>query len=225
MSYKLMTAVGVSAVALGVATALAPGASAARPNIVPSFHHGVSPIQVDPMKRGNCYSSLMNDTGDAYTSQNFEAAFDIYDNAGADNFSTKKTCKVTGIYAVGAYYNGSGPADSETVTFYEDNGGSPGNVIDSQTVTGVDSGTGTFTIALDEVALPPGPKWVSVVVNLDFSTGGQWGWEVTGNMKGGSGAMWENPGDGFGTGCTTWMDMQTCLGAPGPDYMFTLTKG
>lgn len=223
MSYKLLTAAGVSAVALAVATAFAPAATASKPHITPVHHGKVNP-SMGPMKRGNCYSNLMNDTGIGIVSQNFEASLDFYDTAGVDMFDTKKTCKVTGIYAIGVYFNGYGPADSETVTFYEDNGGVPGNVINTQTVAGADSGTGTFTIPLTEVALPPGPKWVSVVANMDFATGGEWGWELTSTQKQGANGLWENPGDGFGTGCTSWADVEGCVGY-GSDFMFTLTKG
>ena len=34
----------------------------------------------------------------------------------------------------------------------------------------------------------------------------------------------ENPGDGFATGCTSYANMQNCIGAlgEGPDFMFTV---
>jgi hypothetical protein len=39
----------------------------------------------------------------------------------------------------------------------------------------------------------------------------------------GSPAVWQNPGNGFGTGCTRWTPHQTCTGASGrPDLMFAL---
>jgi hypothetical protein len=38
--------------------------------------------------------------------------------------------------------------------------------------------------------------------------------------------VWENPGDGWGTGCTTWTNMQSCWGSlnPGPDFEFVLLR-
>jgi hypothetical protein len=49
-------------------------------------------------------------------SQTFtDAGFSQYDAAGGDNFAVKKTCKVTGVYVPGQYFNGTGPADSETL--------------------------------------------------------------------------------------------------------------
>ena len=51
---------------------------------------------------------------------------------------------------------------------------------------------------------------------------GEWGW-ATRNTQVGTAAQWQNPGDGFGTGCTSWADEQDCLGdVGGPDHMFTL---
>lgn len=222
-SRRLLPVVGVSAIALAVAAAFAPMANARTTQIKP-YHHGVAHFSTSPAKRGNCYSNLHGDSGVAISSQ--YSASDPYgeNDAGADNFSTKKTCNATGVYVVGQYYNGVGPAESETVTFYTDNNGKPGDVINSQTVTGADNGTGTFLIPLQTVALPPGPKWVSVVVNMDINTLGQWGWELTNHVKQGITGQWENPANGFGTGCTTWTDVGTCTGYSG-DFMITVLKG
>ncbi len=57
---------------------------------------------------------------------------------------------------------------------------------------------------------------------MDFAVGGEWGWETTSSLSG-VGALWKNPGDGFDTGCTTYMDLQTCLDVEsGPDLMFSV---
>jgi hypothetical protein len=120
------------------------------------------------------------------------------------------------------YFNGTGPAASETVTIYKNKTGTPGKVKMTQTVTGADA-AGTFTMKLKKTKLKKGKYFVGVVANMDFSIGGQWGWETTTNQSG-AGDMWQNPGDGFATGCTTWGDMIGCLGAlgQGPDFMVQL---
>lgn len=220
MRVSIVSAAGVSVAALALAGTVAPMAGASDAKISPS-HHGVIAQHVVPMKRGNCYSNMQNDAGNAINSQDFEADFDIYDDMAADSFSVKKTCKVTGVYAPGQYYNGSGPATAETVTFYADDNGEPGAVEASQTVTGDDSG-GSFMIPLDTVALSPGKHWVSVVAQMDFATGGQWGWELTSNVKGSTEGQWENPNGGFGV-CPTWDDVTVCTGSSG-DFMVTLLK-
>ena len=84
---------------------------------------------------------------------------------------------------------------------------------------GIDNGTGSFVIQLaSAVTLREGRQyWVSVQVNMDFGVGGEWGWE-TRNTKNGRPAAWRNPGDGFGTGCTTYAVESVCIGG-GPDHM------
>lgn len=171
------------------------------------------------------YSQNNNDAGVGISSQNFEAALDPYDDAGADDFTVPvgQRWLVQAVIVTGVYYNGPGPADSETVTFYRNVGGLPGPVISSQTVTGADS-AGSFTIRLPApVRLREGTYWVSVVANQSFTPNGQWGWE-TRTMQNGTGAVWQNPGDGFATGCTTWANMVGCIGpaGEGPDFMFAL---
>lgn len=192
------------------------------PNAVSGHHmvaHHVSPAK----KHGNCYSNLKNDTGVGIVSQNFEdSGYDIYDSSGAVYFQVAKPCFVNLVYAPGVYFNGSGPADSETVTFYTDNGGVPGSVIDSQTVVGTDA-FGTFTIPITPVRIPAGPAWVSVTANMFFATGGEWGWELSSNTKGHGDSMWENPGNGLSTGCTSWQDVNTCVGY-GNSFMVQLVK-
>ncbi len=163
-------------------------------------------------KHGNCYSNMKNPTGIGILSQNFtDSGLDIYDSAGAVYFRVAKPCFASEVDVPGIYFNGSGPADSETVTFYADDGGMPGSVINSQTVVGNDS-DGTFTIPLNPVRIPAGPAWVSVVATMSFASGGEWGWELSSNDKGHGDSMWENPGNGLSTGCTTWQDVATCLG-------------
>jgi hypothetical protein len=172
---------------------------------------------------GVIYSQNDNDTGIAVLSQSFEPDFAIYDSQLADDFVVPDNghpWQIQGISVTGQYFNGSGPADSETVTFYQDAGGVPGAVVNTQTVVGADSG-GSFTIPLAKFALPQGHYWVSVVANMAFSSGGEWGWEVR-SVQNGTGAVWQNPGGGFGTGCTTWTTVQTCVGF-GPDLMFSLS--
>lgn len=219
----LYSAVGVGAAAVLCVGVSMQSASAAH-GPVSALHHGIAAQHLTPAKKGNCYSNQRNDSGVGIVSQTFsDSGFDIYNSYGADNFAVKKTCKVAGVNATGVYFNGAGLADSETVTFYTDNGGQPGDVISSQTVTGTDNGTGSFTIPLSTVAIPPGNAWVSVSANMAFAAGGEWGWELSTHQKQGSDAMWENPEDGLGTGCTSWGDVNTCLGF-GNDFMFTLTK-
>jgi len=170
------------------------------------------------------YSQNDNDSGNGITSQNFEASFDAFDGQGADDFTVPGGVRwgVKTVVVTGVYYNGPGPAASETVSFYRDAGGLPGALISSQTLTGVDTG-GSFNMTLPAfVRLRPGTYWVSVQANMDFTPNGQWGWE-TRTVMSGNGAAWQNPGNGFGTGCTSWANLLACIPTGGgPDLMFAL---
>lgn len=165
-----------------------------------------------------------NDSGTGYTSQNFEATFDQYDNMGADDFTVPagSSWKVGQVNVYGTYYNGSGPAMSQHVTFYKSKGGKPSTVVaDFPGLMGKDNGTGSFEIKLPStVKLKAGTYWVSVQVDMDFFVGGQWAWENQ-TVSAGSGPMWMNPGNGFGTGCTKWGLESACIGSSG-DKMFQL---
>ena len=68
-----------------------------------------------------------------------------------------------------------------------------------------------------------GHYWVSVVVNCNY--GGsclEWGWEVTHTINNDP-AGWEQPGNGAGTGCTTFNTLENCFGSSyAGDFMFEL---
>jgi hypothetical protein len=207
-----------------MATALSSTAGAETRPLTTSASAAGSAAAVTPSATKTCFTNLKTPGDSIINSQNFEAGFEAYDNAGADDFKLKAACTVSKITVPGGYYTGSpGPADSETVTIYKNKKGKPGKVVNKQTVKGTDN-AGTFTIPLKKVALDKGTYWVSVVANMDVSTGGQWGW-LTSTTKKGNAALWQNPGDGFASGCVKWTDMQTCTGLTGqPDFSFELGK-
>jgi hypothetical protein len=181
---------------------------------------------------GTLYNQNSN-FGYGFVSQNFTSGSfgTIYNAAAADDFAVPagKTWKVKAVDVTGVYFNGSGPANSEIVTFYaKGKGGHPGKVVGkTQTVNCTDS-EGSFACALPTAAKlnnSTGTKkktfWVSVVVNMPFANGqGEWGWVQNATIHG-TEANWENPGDGFGTGCTTWAPNSQCFGLAG-DYAFDL---
>jgi hypothetical protein len=215
---SLLAAAAVLALTSGFASA-APGAStaghASQARVVPAQ----SPDAV-------LYDQNDNDSGIGITSQNFEASFDIYDGMGADDFKVPagEIWLVKGVDVTGVYYNGAGPAASQHVTFFKNKNGLPGRVVaDFEAVVGTDNGTGSFSILLpSKVKLKEGRYWVGVAANMDFAVGGQWGFE-TRTVQSGNPAAFQNPGDGFGTGCTTWNYENICIAAgQGPDKMFRL---
>jgi len=172
------------------------------------------------------YDQMDNAGTSSYTSQNFESGFDAYDNQGADDFVVPAGAiwTVTAIDVPGAFFNGTGPMNSVNVWFYRDSAGLPGTqVYEALALVPVDPASGTVSVTLTTPAqLGPGTYWISVQSNIDFAVGGQWGWTAR-TVASNTAATWQNPGDGFGTGCTTWGNRDTCLAVTGqPDNVFRL---
>jgi hypothetical protein len=182
-------------------------------------------FNLSPKKKGGVlYNQNSNDASDAIDSQIFESTFSAYDDQGADDFKvTGKDWDVTGVDVTGQFFNGSGPASSENVTFYADASGVPGKMVKSFTNLSGKASGGSFDITLPKkgAKLKAGTYWVSVQANCSFSGGcGEWGWEVS-SVQHGNAGMWQNPGGGFGV-CPTWGSIESCVGSTGPDFMFEL---
>jgi hypothetical protein len=163
------------------------------------------------------------------TSQNFEAAFNTSDSFAADDFVVPagQSWSITGVDVAGEYSGVGGPAASVNVFFYA-NGGSnlPGALVASYANIAYSSGPGFVITLSPAVVLSSGTYWVSVQANQDFGTAGQWFWDNR-TVISNSGAAWQNPGGGFGVGCTTWgrkgPGAGTCLTTQnGPDQLFRL---
>ena len=174
------------------------------------------------------YNQTDNPGDNATSSQDFEAVNNAFDDQAADDFVVPgtETWTVQQVVAGGVYFNGSGPAASFNVTFYSNAAGFPGAPVAGGTYTGLayTNMAGSFIIPLPtSLVLPSGTYWVSVQARMDFSPFGQWGWSdrtVTSN----SAAVWQNPGGGFGTPCTTYGRRgATCgIDPAAPDQIFQI---
>ncbi|MEW5988930.1 MAG: hypothetical protein AB1791_20080 [Chloroflexota bacterium] len=115
------------------------------------------------------------------TSQEFEAGFSTFDNQAADDFVVPagETWTIGTVYVGGVYFNGAGPTPLVDVYFYNDSSGLPGIEVYANTNSAAftDAG-GSLTIDLSgsPAVLTSGTYWVSVRADMDFATGGQWGW-------------------------------------------------
>lgn len=207
------------------------GASAASHPAATSAHSGKfahAYLLHSPKGLKTLYDQNDDSQGYADVSDNFDSgSFDSYDDQGADDFTVPSgsTWTVKEVDVSGLYFNGYGPSDGQTVSFYKDKKGKPGKQVATMQTNGADDGFGNFAISLGKkgVKLKSGTYWVSVQANMNFSSGaGEWGW-ATRNTQNGNAAMWQNPGDGFATGCTKWSPEAACLGGvAGPDHMFAL---
>jgi hypothetical protein len=176
--------------------------------------HGLPAAAAPGSYEHTLWKQMGTPSGTAFLSETFQSPFDGYDTIAADDFKVPQSdpWTVEEVDVVGAYFNGSGPAESEHVTFYKDAHGLPGAVIADYTVTGTDEG-GSFSMRIPKTVIPQGVHWVSVVATMDFNLGSEWGWENQTTVRLNP-AVWEEPNGGD---CLTW-----CVqGGPG-DEMFVI---
>jgi hypothetical protein len=161
-----------------------------------------------------CYAQSDHDAFASVISQNFEPSFDAYDTQAADDFVLTKPCRRPVIDVDGSYGEGVGTADSFNVTIYRAGKHGPGRVVrqfDSRGYVDTCHDGGCVEIDLGK-KLKPGHWWISVQANLSFTqTSSTWGFWSNFTVRN-TGAMWQNPADGFGTGCTSYTDVLTCFG-------------
>ena len=143
----------------------------------------------------------------AIASQNFTDLPD-YACQGADDFVVPSgaTWNVSHVFVNGIYYNGGFEVPAADVIFYADAAGIPGAALYTFTaVPAVSDATGNVNVFLPSAAtLTAGTYWVSVAAAMDYTTHFQWMWGKEASPTMMSEFQWQNPGNGFGTGYTTW---------------------
>jgi hypothetical protein len=109
---------------------------------------------------------------------------------------------------------------SFAVNFYLDNGsGFPGTQVYTSSGLAV-TGNPDYIITLTVPAvLTSGTYWVSAVGTI---TGTNWYWEGRSITNNTYSTAWRNPGGGYGTPCTDWGRLTTCIGINWPDQMFRI---
>lgn len=127
----------------------------------------------------------------------------------------------------GAYFNGSGPANSFTVYFYADNDGFPGNQVYATLAWWEQNGS-TFRVHVcdnppcQQPLLFPGRYWVEIQANMTAKCCGEWGWTDR-TVTDLNPAVWRNPSGFFGA-CTNWSRRgATCgLDPSAPDQVYRI---
>lgn len=179
---------------------------------------------------GNGFAVVFYDQYDnmgtsSFPSQDFETAIDNFDAQGADDFIVPagETWSILEVDVYGDYSSGSAPSESFHVFIYQDAAGLPGPVVYTALNQSYTSGNNIdFVITLSTPAvLSEGTYWVSVQSRMDYNGNDQWFWKDR-TVQNNNAAAWQNPGDGFGTGCTAWSVRTSCLGSAGPDYVYRL---
>lgn len=164
-------------------------------------------------------------SGAAFNSQNFTSnSFGSpYDSEGADDFVLPRDATMTGVDVTGIFTNNSGlPANGGYAWLYSDRHAAPYKVL---AVGFSHDGGPNFTFKIKHRLKAGKRYWISAIVNCDEVAGcGEWGWEV--RLRNGKPAVWENPGDGWGTGCSTWKPLGHCTSLTSyqnADFMFDVT--
>ncbi len=159
------------------------------------------------------------------SSQDFEAINDVYDAQGVDDFivPTGDDWEIVSLMVFGG---GAGvPFDLVNVEFFNDAGGIPSATAFTSfmAIAATDDGSGNLTIDLPPggILLTAGHYWMAVQAANPFSSHGQWYWHRVGTVNN-TISHWRNPGDGFGTGFTTWTAEDIVFGTPPNDLAFVL---
>ncbi|MBZ0111506.1 MAG: IPTL-CTERM sorting domain-containing protein [Thermoanaerobaculia bacterium] len=165
-------------------------------------------------------------SGNGAPDQDFEAAYNGYDAEGADDFDVNWAdgWDISQINTTGT--TGTPGASTVNLNFYSDNGGTPlGGTLacNYANVVPTTDNTGSFVIDLpSNCSLPQGLHWVAIQTSQNFAANGQhfWSNRTAANF---ANAVWRNPLDGFGSGCTDWDTMVNCaVGGSFPDFMFSV---
>jgi hypothetical protein len=229
MRVRLFTLAAASVLFVGAIAGLSPASAQGHPGPIRAIHSQSSRANpsMPALPAGILYNQNESDSGVAIVSQDFgDPGFDIYDAQAADDFVVPEgqTWTITSVHVTGAYFNGFGPAPSINVSFYQNSNGLPGTQVSTETLSpGTPRGPSGGLRLHNDVTLSSGTYWLSVQAVMDFASGGEWGWE-TRTVQSNSAGAWQNPGNGFVTGCTTWQNMENCIGplGEGPDFMFAL---
>jgi hypothetical protein len=173
------------------------------------------------------YNSAATEPPLGIDSQQFEPAMATLDDQAADDFVLTTgigAIYMTGLRVMGDYSAGGGPASSFNVYFYQNGSGNfPGAAI-AQFMDLPYTGTPPeFVICLPYLFhISPGTYWISVQANQDFNPNGQWFWRNR-TIQSRSGAVWQNPANGYGTGCVTWNRKSACMpDQVWPDQVFQI---
>lgn len=164
-------------------------------------------------------------------SQEFEPDHDALDDQAADDFILHDpgpglNIYITAVRVMGEYSDGGGPASSFNVYFYSNGPDNlPGTLIAAFANLPYAGTPPDFMITMPNkfgIGLSPGTYWVSVQARQDFNPNGQWFWHNSKVQVDAAGA-WQNPGNGYGTGCISWNRKNACMpDQVAPDQVFQI---
>jgi hypothetical protein len=162
--------------------------------------------------------------------RSYDAAGTVNDAQAADDFTVPEgeAWQITAVDAFGGSLPVGGPGtDTANIFLFASGGTHPGNQLFGQSGINVGATATTANQTINFTApisgaptLTPGPYWLSIQTAGPYA----WAWEVLNAPAQGNPSVWQNPGNGLGTGCSTWAPIASC-GIPasaGPDLFFRL---
>lgn len=173
---------------------------------------------IPPAPPNVLWDQFNNVAGSDISSQDFidsDSSFNIYDTRAADDFEVPEGAiwRIERVNVLGIYDDTPDPIQSLNIVFYTNRGARPNEVIwycNYVDILPDDILDPSFSTELPAPCmLTAGRYWVSVQADMLFVPNGQWFWfERTVQDLGA--AVWENPGNGFGTGCVNFTPLQGC---------------
>ncbi|MBQ0929186.1 hypothetical protein [Ideonella alba] len=213
------TLLALAATALMSSAALAaPAATAAKAGLQASkltkAEKAAKSFAVDPDKV--LWDQYGDGNADGAISQQF-VGDSSYDSEAADDFLVPVggVWQVSKVLARGILTNEATVPSAVVVSFYD----KKKTLISTQTATAIEVTGPSLRITLPSNvrltggAKKPGRYWMSVVPVMS-DTEGQWYWQTM-NIGNGMAALWRNPGNGFGTDCTSFDTLGKCVGIEG----------
>jgi hypothetical protein len=177
------------------------------------------------------YDQTDNPTTYTISSQIYGYPYERFDSQAADDFVVPTTIgswNISAVEVVGAYNvpGGTIHVDSVNVQFYgAADGMMPQTLVYSATIVPSSDIGGHLVINLSPSAIvAPDAYWLSIQANLNYWPGQyQWSWRERTTISN-TASIWQNPPDGYGTGCTTWAPrLATCDIGLYPDLLFKVS--
>ena len=162
------------------------------------------------------------------STQNYSSPYEALSCQVADDFTIPlgESWTVQEVFILGLTFKG--PISTVNVKFFEPNPIAPFIPQESPFITwlGISTFTdiaGNLTIPIPDTVLFPGNHWVSVSINSNPNIVE---WTAATSLETvpiGSEGVWEQPGNGSGTGATTWTPLTAAFPVLGPNLLFRLT--
>lgn len=171
-------------------------------------------------------------SGNGTPDQDFEADLDAFDASAADDFLVPADVVwvVREIHTIGTTGLSGGALVSVSLranaigTGNPDLPGAPLSGCTHDRLVPTADTAGSFVISLPTPCLvPSGRFWLEVQTHQSAGTHGQHFWSNR-SVRSGSEAVWRNPANGFGTGCTEFRPQTQCGvgGGASPDLLFRI---